>query len=54
LGLTVAGIPGVLLAALIVKELPLEAVRWLVVVVVIYTALSMLWAGSREKAPIAD
>ncbi len=54
LGLAVAGIPGVLLAALIVKELPLEAVRWLVVVVVIYTALSMLWAGRREKAPLPN
>lgn len=54
LGLTVAGIPGVLLAALIVKELPLEVVRWLVVVVVIYTALSMLWAATREKPPVAD
>ena len=48
LGLAVAGIPGVLLAAFIVKELPLEVVRWLVVVVVVYTALSMLWAAIRE------
>jgi len=41
-GLALGGIPGVLLAAYIVKELPLDAVRWLVIAVVIYTALSML------------
>src|SRR5437867_11393243 len=41
-GLALGGIPGVLLAAYIVRELPLDAVRWLVIAVVIYTALSML------------
>ena len=41
-GLALGGIPGVLLAAYIVKELPLDAVRWLVIAVVIYTAVSML------------
>lgn len=38
----VGGIPAVLVAALIVKSLPLDAVRWLVVVVVLYTAFNML------------
>lgn len=42
LGLAIGGIPGVLLAAYIVKSLPLAAVRWLVVVVVLYTAVAML------------
>jgi uncharacterized membrane protein YfcA len=32
----------VLIAALIVKSLPLTAVRWLVVVAVIYAAFTML------------
>lgn len=45
LGLTLAGIPAVLLAAFIVKELPLDVVRWLVVIVVVYTACSMLWSA---------
>jgi uncharacterized membrane protein YfcA len=45
LGLTLAGIPAVLLAAFIVKEMSLEVVTWLVVIVVVYTALSMLWAA---------
>lgn len=42
LGLGVGGIPAVLLAAFIVKSLPLTYVRWLVVVVVVYTAIAML------------
>lgn len=54
LGLTLAGIPGVLLAAMIVKELPLEAVRWLVVVVVIYTAVSMLKASRSARLSFVE
>jgi uncharacterized membrane protein YfcA len=49
LGLTVGGIPGVLLAAFVVKSLPLSAVRWLVVAVVIYTASMMLRSAMRER-----
>ena len=48
LGLTLGGIPGVLIAAYIVKELPLGAVRWLVIVVVVYTAITLLMAGATE------
>lgn len=49
LGLLVGGIPAVLIAALIVKSLPLAAVRWLVVVVVLYTAANLLLAAYRER-----
>ncbi len=42
IGLTVGGVPAVLLAAYLVRSLPLGAVRWLVIVVVIYTATMML------------
>jgi uncharacterized membrane protein YfcA len=49
LGLTLGGIPAVLVAAFIVKSLPLAAVRWLVVVVVLYTAAAMLRSAAREK-----
>jgi uncharacterized membrane protein YfcA len=49
LGLTLGGIPGVLLAAYVVKELPLDAVRWLVLVVVVYTAVMMLWSAFAEQ-----
>ena len=50
IGLAIGGIPGVLLAAYIVKELPLDIVRWLVIVVVVYTSLSMLWAARETKS----
>jgi uncharacterized membrane protein YfcA len=51
LGLAIGGIPGVLIAAFIVRSLPLTTVRWLVVVVVVYTAFAMLRsAGTRETA----
>ncbi len=42
LGLAVGGLPAVLIAAFIVKSLPLNAMRWLVVAVVLYAALAML------------
>jgi uncharacterized membrane protein YfcA len=41
-GLALGGIPAVLIAAFIVKSLPLNAMRWLVVVVVLYAAVAML------------
>ena len=50
LGLTIGGIPGVLIAAYLVKELPLDVVRWLVVAVVVYTAVMLLRAAQREKS----
>jgi uncharacterized membrane protein YfcA len=48
-GLTLGGIPAVLIAAYLVRSLPLGAVRWLVVVVVIYTAVTLLRSSSREE-----
>jgi len=45
LGLAIGGIPAVLIAALIVKSMPLSAVRWMVVIVVLYTAATMLHAA---------
>ena len=50
LGLAIGGIPGVLLAAFIVISLPIYWVRWLVIVVVIYTSLTMLSAGLRDRS----
>jgi uncharacterized membrane protein YfcA len=53
LGLALGGLPAALIAALIVGSLPLGAVRWLVVVVVVYTAVTMLaTAGSAEAAGV--
>ena len=49
-GLALGGVPAVLIAAYIIRSLPLGAVRWLVVVVVYYTAANML-ATLRGSAP---
>lgn len=53
-GLALGGVPGVLLAAYVVKELPLYWLRWLVVVVVIYTAITMLWSAKVARVPLTD
>jgi uncharacterized membrane protein YfcA len=42
IGLAIGGIPGVLLAAYVVKSLPMQWLYWLVVVVVLYAAILML------------
>jgi uncharacterized membrane protein YfcA len=50
-GLGIGGVPAVLVAAFIVKQMPLEMLRWLVIVVVLYAAAIMLRAaihGRRE------
>jgi uncharacterized membrane protein YfcA len=52
LGLALGGIPAVLVAALIVKSLEVTTVRWLVVAVVLYTAVTLLRAAmTREPEP---
>ena len=62
LGLAIGGIPAVLVAAFIVKTMPLDMLRWLVIVVVLYAAAVMGRAailGRREHkaeaatAPVA-
>ena len=50
IGLAVGGLPAALIAALVVKSLPLYAVRWLVVVVVVYTSINMLMTAA-EAGP---
>ncbi len=50
LGLALGGIPATLVAAFLVGSMDLEYVRWLVIVVVLYTAWSLLSAARREKA----
>ena len=61
-GLAIGGIPAVLVAALIVKTMPIELLRWLVIVIVVYAAAVMFHAslkGRREHraegatAPVA-
>jgi uncharacterized membrane protein YfcA len=49
LGLTIGGTAGVLIAIFIVRQLPLLALRWLIIVVVAYAAVSMLRSAYRER-----
>ncbi len=49
LGLAIGGVPAVLIAAFIVKSLPLNYMRWLVVVVVLYAAILMLRSAVQER-----
>ena len=53
LGLALGGIPAVLLAAYVVRSLPLTWLRWLVVIIVLYAAALML-LSARTKSPAAD
>lgn len=53
LGLTLGGIPGVLVAGLVVKSLPLSVLRWMVVGVVIYAATMMLRSAMKRPEPAA-
>jgi uncharacterized membrane protein YfcA len=48
LGLTIGGIPGVWIAAHMVYHLPITAVRWLVVIVVLYASITMLRSAAQE------
>jgi uncharacterized membrane protein YfcA len=49
-GLTLGGIPALFIAAYLVKSLPLDAIRWLVIVVVLYTAATLIRAALKDRA----
>ena len=49
LGLTIGGIPGVYIAAKFFESLPIVYVRWLVIVVVVYTAVTMLASAMSDR-----
>ena len=54
LGLALGGVPGVLLAAYVIKELPVKYLLWLVIAVATYSALAMLhsaWSDRKHPAP---
>ena len=50
LGLAFGGVIGVLIAAYIVKTLPLIALRWLVILVIAYAAFAMLRSAARKES----
>lgn len=49
LGQTIGGSIGVLIAVYLVKSLPLGVLRWLVLGVVIYSAVTMIYSGFRKE-----
>lgn len=54
LSLTIGTLPAVLVAAFIVKETPLETLRWLVVAVVAYAGATLLWSAIRGVELVPD
>ena len=53
-GMAIGGAPAVLLAAYLIKSLPLYALRWGVVLVVIYAAILMLRSAIRSRRDRSD
>ena len=49
-GLALGGVPAVLVAAFLVKNMPVEILRWLVIAVVIYAAMVMVRAAAIEHS----
>ena len=47
IGMAIPGVLAVLIAALVVKSLPLDTLRWVVIGVIIYTSFIMLRAGTK-------
>jgi len=50
-GLTALGIVGVFIAAFIVKSLPLNYLKWVVVVVILYTSFVMFRSIKKKESP---
>jgi uncharacterized membrane protein YfcA len=54
LGLALGGIVGVILAVRFFATLDIRTVRWLVIVVVLYTAVMMLMSAAKETSEAGD
>jgi uncharacterized membrane protein YfcA len=53
LGLAMGGVVGILVAVFVVKQLPLHTLRWLVMIVVAYAAVSML-RSAMKPSPVSS
>lgn len=51
-GMALGAIPAVLVAAFVVREMSLELLRWLIVVVVLYAATTLVWAAVKTVREI--
>ncbi|RQD72269.1 MAG: permease [Tindallia sp. MSAO_Bac2] len=54
LGLTLGGIPAVFIAAYLVTSLPINILTWLVIGIILYTAVTMLRAGIANKGTVGE
>jgi uncharacterized membrane protein YfcA len=52
LGMALPSIVAVLIAAFIVKSLPLDTLRWVVLVIVVYTSTSMLYSVIKKQTAV--
>ena len=48
--ISITGTIAVFIAAFIIKSLSMDVLRWVVIVVIIYTAANMLWAAIKSKS----
>lgn len=53
MGITIGGTLGVLVAVYIVKSLPLNILKWMVIGVILYTAYTMMKSASKSKEQAA-
>jgi uncharacterized membrane protein YfcA len=49
LGMAIPGILAVLIAALVIKSLPLDTLRWLVLIIILYTSITMFLSAIKNK-----
>ena len=49
LGMAIPSISAVLIAAFIIKSMPLDTLRWLVLIIIVYTSVSMFWTTIKNK-----
>jgi uncharacterized membrane protein YfcA len=49
IGMAMPSIIAVLIAAFIVKSLPLDTLRWLVLCIILYTSITMFWSAIKNK-----
>lgn len=54
MGLTLGGIVGVLIAAYLVKSMPLVALTWVVLVILVYTAFTMIRSAIKDSPVIEN
>jgi uncharacterized membrane protein YfcA len=54
LGLAIGGVPGVIIAVKFFEALDIRQVRWLVIVVVLYTSVMMLLSATRDSKDEPD